>query len=125
MDIQNLLSTFFKVQEYQKGVYEVRTPYMIFANVPFIFVIEKVGNAYKITDKKMILTFLSKLYDLSSGDVKACIRDVLKENRISLSKGEMFVISENELEFPVKLANFLICAGQLIRMQAFFDEPEN
>ena len=125
MDIPKLLCEFFKVKEYQKGVFEVQTSYMIFANVPFVFVIEKQGQSFKITDKRMILTFLSKLYDLSSGDVKACLRDVLKINKVSLSKGEMFVMVENEQEFAFKLANFLVCAGQLIRMQAFFDNPEN
>ena len=125
MDIQNLLSNFFKVSEYQKGVFEVRTPYTIFANVPLIVVIEKQGEGFKITDKRMVLTFLSKLYDLRASDVKACLRDVLKASKISIYKGELFVIVDDEASFAQRFADFLICAGQLIRMEAFFDNAEN
>ena len=125
MDIQNLLSSFFKVSEYQKGVFEVRTPYTIFANVPLIVVIEKQGMGCKITDKRMVLTFLSKLYDLSATDVKACLRDVLRTSRVSISKGELFVLVDDEASFAQRFADFLICAGQLIRMEAFFDNSEN
>lgn len=125
MDIKNLIGDFFKLRETSPNNYEVCTNIMLFANIPFVFYIEMIDGGIRISDHKLVCTFLSKIFDLGSSDVKTCIQEVLSLNKVNLKKGELFVVITDKNMFNFQLSNFLVATAQMIRMQAFFDKPEN
>ena len=125
MDVKTTLGNFFVVNEQKENeVFEVSTEIMLYKNIPFVFYVEKTDDGYKISDHKLVCTFLSKIFDLTSDDVKNCIQEVLNLNRVFLKKGEIFVNVKEENNLNFFVSNFLVAVSQLIRMQAFFDKPE-
>ena len=125
MDIKTTLGSFFVVNEQKEGeLFEVATQIMLYKNIPFVFYVEKTEDGYRISDHKLVCTFLSKIFDLNSEDVKLCIQEVLNINRVQLKKGEVFVNLKNEHNLNFFVSNFLVAVCQLIRMQVFFDKPE-
>lgn len=125
MDIKTTLNGFFVVNEMkEKEVFEVATQIMLYKNIPFVFYVEKIDGGYRVSDHKLVCTFLSKIFDLGSDDVKNCIQEVLKINRVFFKKGEIFVNVKEEHNLNFFVSNFLVAVCQLIRMQAFFDKPE-
>ncbi|MBR5012632.1 MAG: DUF1828 domain-containing protein [Clostridia bacterium] len=125
MDIKTTLGNFFVVTDQKENeIFEVATQIMLYKNIPFVFYVEKTEDGYKISDHKLVCTFLSKIFDLNSEDVKQCIQEVLNINRVQLKKGEVFVTLNQEHNLNFFVSNFLVAVGQLIRMQVFFDKPE-
>ena len=125
MDVKTTLNGFFVINQLKETeVFEVVTQIMLYKNIPFVFYVEKTEDGYKVSDHKLVCTFLSKIFDLTSDDVKNCIQEVLNLNRVFLKKGEIFVNVKEENNLNFFVSNFLVAVCQLIRMQAFFDKPE-
>ena len=123
MEIQSLLSGFFEVQELPDGAQKVKTPILVIGNQTFYFFVEETDDCIRISDRRLVCAFLSKLFDIRSPDVKNCFHDVLKINKVGLQKGEVFVIAENESQFLEMLGRFLVAVCQLLKMQVFFEMP--
>lgn len=122
MDIKNFLGSFFTCREINAETYLVTTPFVMVANIPFEFMVQKTDNVWKITDQRTTLALLSKIYVLNAPDVKGCLSEVFKLNRVKIHKAEIYVTFEDEKSFKSQLANFLMAISQLLRMQAFFDK---
>lgn len=124
MDLDKILSDFIEVKEIKPNYFQVKTNAVFMGNITLYAVVEKKGDVYRISDNKQILTFMNNYYELKSNDIAKCIVTVLKVNRMKVANGEIFCEFKEENLIPQKLTDFILCAGQLIRMYAFFEAPK-
>ena len=122
MNIKDVIGGFFNVAEVKPGeVFKVITPLILFGKTRFVFYVEKCEEGFKITDRKLACFYFSQLFDMSSPDVKSCVREVLAINKVYMKKAEIFVYAKDETDFNKNLANFMVAISQIVRMEAFFD----
>ena len=124
MELDIILKNFLEIKEIKPNYFQVKTNAVFMGNITLYSVVEKKDNIYRISDNKQILPFMNNYYELRAPDIRNCIRSVLKVNKMQIKEGEIFCEFEEESKIPQRLTDFLLCAGQLIRMFAFFDPPE-